>query len=155
MEELKTIASSLEINPKSADISLAGFQVVCLCADWCAVCREYRSGFREVALQFPAARFRWLDVEEHADEMGNLDVENFPTLLIKREEWVLFFGVLRPSPAILKRTIEVFFRQSPCESQEYALASAERRAWQKDVDLARATSLDFGEIVSQKEPTAK
>lgn len=135
----------------AATLPIAGaaeFEVVCLCAEWCRVCREYRSGFREIARAFPQACFSWLDVEEHADELGDLEVENFPTLLIKRKQRVLFFGTLLPSPAILKRTIEAFLQQSNTESEEYALSSADRRAWQNDADLARTRCGKPGEIVS-------
>lgn len=125
---------------------LPEFVVACLCADWCGVCRDYASGFRDIALRYPAAVFYWLDIELHADYLGDLDVENFPTLLIKRREWVLFYGTMPPSPAHLKRTLEVFVQQSAAESQEYALSSVERRCWQDDVDLQRLGSEDRGKI---------
>lgn len=115
--------------------ALGEFAVVCLCADWCGVCREYRDGFAEIARQFPAAEFHWLDIEEHAEDVGDLDVENFPTLLIKRRDLVLFYGTMLPAPSHLKRTLEVFLEQSSEESRVYAFSSVERHGWQKDEDL--------------------
>lgn len=113
------------------------FLVVCLCAEWCGVCREYRSGFEELAAQFPAAGFYWLDIEVHAEELGDLEVENFPTLIIKRKKWVLFYGSMPPVPSHLRRTLGAFLQQSAEESQHYAMSSAERRCWQETPDLWR------------------
>ena len=113
------------------------FLVICLCAEWCGSCRDYRSGFEGLAAEFPQVRFRWLDIEEHADEMGDLDVENFPTLFIQRSESVLFFGTMLPHLSHLRRTIETFHEQTPEQSRVYAHSSPERRGWQENQDLLR------------------
>lgn len=125
------------IFPNSAAGAVAEFLVVCLCAEWCGVCREYRSGFQETAEQFPAASFYWLDIEVHADDLGDLEVENFPTLLIKRQEWVLFYASMPPSPSHLQRILKTFLQQSADESRAYAHANVERRCWQENEDLQR------------------
>ena len=117
------------------------FLVICLCAEWCATCRDYRAGFNALAAQFPATRFRWLDIEEHADEMGDLDIENFPTLFIRRREWVLFFGTMLPYLNYLRRMIETFQEQTTEQSRDYALSSPERRSWQENQDLARLDTI--------------
>ena len=119
------------------------FLVICLCADWCGTCREYQPGFIELAAQFPAARFRWLDIEEQADDLGDLDIENFPTLFIQRGESVLFFGTMLPHLSHLQRLIETLQEQTPEQSRAYAVSSPERREWQGSPDLlqlARAVS---------------
>ena len=113
------------------------FQVICLCAEWCASCRAYRQVFDELAAHFPALKFMWLDIEAEADALGDLDIENFPTLLIKRQNWVLFFGVLLPHQAHLRRLLESFLEQTPAEAAHYANSTVEHSAWQKDADLQR------------------
>ena len=123
--------------PNGAAGAVAEFLVVCLCAEWCGVCREYRSVFQETTGQFPAASFHWLDIEVHADDLGNLEVENFPTLLIKRQEWVLFYASMPPSPGHLQRILRTFLLQSVEESRAYAYAREERRCWQDNEDLQR------------------
>lgn len=112
------------------------FTVVCLCAEWCGTCREYRDGFEQLAGQFEGVRFLWLDIEDHADSLGDLDVENFPTILVRRDEWVLFFGTLPPQMNHLRRLIETLVEQTPEQSRIYAFSSPERSGWQKDADLA-------------------
>ncbi|MDB5779586.1 MAG: hypothetical protein JWP93_1951, partial [Polaromonas sp.] len=37
--------------------------VVCLCADWCGLCRDYAAVFAQMAARYPAFRFAWLDIE--------------------------------------------------------------------------------------------
>ncbi|MCM8593845.1 thioredoxin family protein [Accumulibacter sp.] len=111
-----------------------------MCADWCGVCREYRAGFEEVSRHFADARFEWLDIEEQADDLGDIEVENFPTLLIRRRESILFFGAMPPAPAHLERTLRTFQRQTVDESHEYAASSPERRSWQVNEDLRRIGS---------------
>lgn len=83
-----------------------GMRVTCLCAEWCGTCREYRAPFFGLAERFPQAEFEWLDVEYDAEKVGDLEVENFPTLRITRGEEVLFFGVMLPRPEHLSRLLE-------------------------------------------------
>ncbi|MDR2787085.1 MAG: thioredoxin family protein [Candidatus Accumulibacter sp.] len=110
--------------------------VVCLCAEWCGTCREYRPEFERLADRFPGARFIWRDIEENAERLGNLEIENFPTILVRRREWVLFFGAMLPQAGHLRRLIETFLEQTIEQSRHYALSTPERSAWQKDPDLA-------------------
>ncbi|MEO7116218.1 MAG: thioredoxin domain-containing protein, partial [Caldimonas sp.] len=56
--------------------------VACLCAGWCGSCRDYRATFDALAGQFAGgAVFAWIDIEDDADALGDLDIDNFPTLL--------------------------------------------------------------------------
>ena len=111
------------------------FLVICLCAEWCGTCRDYRAGFNELAAQFPDTRFRWLDIEDQADDMGDLDIENFPTLFIQRRELILFFGTMLPHLTHLHRLVETFHEQTLEESRGYVQSNPERRSWQTDHDL--------------------
>lgn len=79
--------------------------VVCLCADWCGVCREYLPRFQAVQAKFPQAHYLWIDVEDEADLLHPLDVENFPTLLLAVGNEPRFFGPVPPQPEMLERLI--------------------------------------------------
>lgn len=59
-----------------------------------------------MAGDFPQARFRWLDIEEDAEEVGEREVENFPTLLVERDGRELFYGPLPPQHDHLKRLLQ-------------------------------------------------
>ena len=76
--------------------------VACLCAEWCGTCRSYRATFTELAARHPECCFVWVDVEDHADALGDFDVENFPTLLVQRGSDVLFFGPVLPHAGVVE-----------------------------------------------------
>ncbi len=114
------------------------FLVACLCAAWCGTCRDYRAGFDALATRFPEARFLWLDVEDDAELLDDYEVETFPTLLIQRQEAVLFFGAMLPHHDLLQRTLESFHAQTPDESRHYAHADSLRRSWQNERNLRQA-----------------
>lgn len=82
-----------------------GSWVVCLCADWCGLCRDYREVLKQVAARHPGCRFAWLDIEDQADLVGELDIETFPTLLVADGQGVLFFGPLAPYADTLSRLL--------------------------------------------------
>jgi thioredoxin 1 len=82
-------------------------RVVCLCAGWCGVCRDYRAAFDAAAAEAgAAATFAWIDIEDDAELVGDIDVENFPTLLIARGAQALFFGTITPQPGTLARLVQ-------------------------------------------------
>ena len=85
------------------------YTVTCLCAEWCDVCREYRPAFLALAQRFPQARFAWLDVEDDAEAVGEREIENFPTVEVRRGEDRLFYGVLLPRPDHLARLLQDLF----------------------------------------------
>ena len=80
--------------------------VVCLCAQWCGTCRDYRAVFDQLARAHPAVRFVWIDIEDDAEVAGDLDVETFPTLLIADGQVARFLGPLLPQAAVLSRLLE-------------------------------------------------
>lgn len=79
--------------------------VACLCAQWCGTCREYRDTFDRLADAHPDMCFAWVDIETHADRFDDLDVENFPTLLIEDSVTTRFFGTVLPHGAIAERLL--------------------------------------------------
>jgi thiol-disulfide isomerase/thioredoxin len=84
----------------------APLEVTCLCAAWCGVCREWTPAFAQLAATFPQVRFGWVDVEDEADAMGDLDIETFPTLLIAQGDRARFLGPVQPSLTQVGRLIE-------------------------------------------------
>ncbi|HQY77431.1 MAG TPA: thioredoxin family protein [Rhodoferax sp.] len=80
--------------------------VVCLCAQWCGTCRDYRAVFDQLARAHPAVRFVWIDIEDDAEVAGDLDVETFPTLLLADGQVARFLGPLLPQAAVLSRLLE-------------------------------------------------
>jgi thioredoxin 1 len=79
--------------------------VVCLCAEWCGVCREYRARFDQVQAQWPDVQFRWVDIEDESDLVDPVEVDDFPTLLMLRGQDPVFFGTVRPQVEALERLL--------------------------------------------------
>ena len=109
--------------------------VACLCAGWCGTCSGYRTVFDELAARHPDKFFLWVDIEDQADVVGELDIDNFPTLLIQRGDLVAFFGTTLPDPGLAHRLVQAQAAHSADELAAQALGSAERRQWQRDCNL--------------------
>lgn len=112
--------------------------VACLCAEWCKTCRDYRAGFEALAEHYPQAAFHWVDVEDDADWLGDVDVETFPTVLVQRGDTVLFFGPLLPQHARLQRMLASLAALSEDEARAYVAEHPQRRAWQSEANLRAA-----------------
>lgn len=109
--------------------------VACLCAAWCGTCNQYRSTFDTLARRHPDKRFVWIDIEDQADVVGDLDVENFPTLLIQRGDAVAFFGPVLPDLQLADRLISAQAEKSEAEIRAEAANNAERKQWQTECNL--------------------
>ena len=79
--------------------------VVCLCAAWCGTCGEYEPLFKALQAALPEHRYRWIDIEDESDLVGDIDVETFPTLVVARQGQVLFAGPVLPRLADALRLI--------------------------------------------------
>ena len=86
--------------------------VACLCAQWCRTCDAYRDTLVATrdddapsAIPRAALRFVWVDIEDESELVGDLDIEDFPTLLLARGDQVLFFGPVLPHAQTLDRLV--------------------------------------------------
>ena len=86
-----------------------GLLVACLCAEWCGTCRDYAEPFAALARR-GGTRCVWVDIEDHEEVLDEVDVDNFPTLLIARGDTVLFFGTVTPHARTLERLVEAAAR---------------------------------------------
>lgn len=82
--------------------------IACLCAQWCGVCRDYAPLLKAVLAGFDgqALVVKWVDIEDHSELLGDLDVQNFPTLLIARGSEPLFLGTVTPHAQTLQRLVQ-------------------------------------------------
>jgi len=92
------------MNNAAATTTPPSLWVLCLCAEWCGTCREYQPLFNQLAADMPQARFVWIDVEAHDDLLQDLDIENFPTVLIAdADQQARFAGTVLPHFETLQR----------------------------------------------------
>ena len=85
--------------------------VACLCAAWCKTCTEFRATFDKLTAANPGMRFEWLDVENDSALVGDIDIENFPTLAVFRGDKPLFYGVTMPQEGVVARTLASLTRE--------------------------------------------
>ena len=85
--------------------------VIALCAAWCRTCEEFQPAFERIAAERPASRFVWLDIEDDAEIVGDIDVENFPTIAVYDASGLLHFGVSLPHEGVVRRLVEAMGRE--------------------------------------------
>jgi thiol-disulfide isomerase/thioredoxin len=98
--------------------------VVCLCAEWCSTCREYRPVFERLARDHLQFNFAWVDIEDHAELADDFDVETFPTLLIAGGGGTHFLGPLLPRAEALSRLLSGLQPVQPLAAEVRILLSA-------------------------------
>jgi thioredoxin 1 len=67
--------------------------------------------------------------------VGDLDVDNFPTLLLQHGGTVAFFGTMLPDTKVADRLVQAQAALPAEELARLAGSSEERRAWQRDCNL--------------------
>ncbi|MDR2711428.1 MAG: thioredoxin family protein [Burkholderiales bacterium] len=82
--------------------------VICLCAEWCAVCRDFKPEYRALAQQHPEALFAYLDIEDDERFIGALDLDDFPTLAVFRGDDLIHFGVVKAKRENITRLLQKF-----------------------------------------------
>lgn len=81
--------------------------IYCLCAAWCRTCDAYVQVFEALNAAWPGkAQLVWVDIEDSADLLDDVDVENFPCLMVTGDENVYFFGPVLPQLAVATQLVE-------------------------------------------------
>jgi thioredoxin-like negative regulator of GroEL len=112
-----------EIEPNGA-----AWLVACLCAAWCRTCDDYRATFDAMSLHFAGrADFVWVDIEDDEDALGNLDVVDFPTLLIAQGETIHFLGPVLPHAQAARQLLDRALRHELAVVRDASLAGLPAR----------------------------
>jgi thioredoxin-like negative regulator of GroEL len=102
--------------------------VVCFCAAWCRTCDDYQLVLETLRQDLGQhVNFRWLDIEDESERVGDIDIDNFPTLLISTPSKVHFFGTVLPFAATAHQLIERALRSElPLVNEPTILALNQR-----------------------------
>lgn len=84
--------------------------VVCLCAIWCNTCTEFRGTMGRLGQSLPGAEFAWLDIDDDSALVGEVEIENFPTLAVFRGDVPVFYGVTMPQEGVVLRMLTALDR---------------------------------------------
>lgn len=102
------------------------FHIACLCAAWCRLCDDYGPVLEEVTSELLAGgkslHRHWIDIEDDAELVGDLDVETFPTLVIIGPDGVRFAGPLTPQADTLRRVLRATLGDALVDSRRPSLA---------------------------------
>jgi thiol-disulfide isomerase/thioredoxin len=102
--------------------------VACLCAAWCRTCTDYAPTFETLAHEFgAAARCVWVDIEDDEAALGEVDVLDFPTLLIARGERTVFFGPVLPHAQTARQLVQRALRDELARVDNPALVGLPAR----------------------------
>jgi thioredoxin 1 len=70
-------------------------RLLLFCAKWCGSCREFRAHFD--ALDVKGLSKIWLDIEDHAALLEDIEINNLPTILAVSQDGLSFyFGEIPP-----------------------------------------------------------
>jgi len=101
--------------------------VACLCAAWCRLCEEYAAVLDAVAASLRAdgvpLQVHWIDIEDEAELVGDVDVQTFPTLVIVTGNVVRFAGPVTPQAATLTRLLRATVLNAPADAPAPAVAA--------------------------------
>ncbi|MEC9496701.1 MULTISPECIES: thioredoxin domain-containing protein [Escherichia] len=79
--------------------------IVCLCASWCSSCQTWENHFSQLAQEYTADCFVWLDIDKHPDMVADVDLDTLPVILIQDNKTVYFLGTIKPEISILKKLL--------------------------------------------------
>ena len=99
IEDLSQVANNLSQSP---------WLVACLCAAWCDTCQAYRKNFEAIRQLHQDKVFAWVDIEDHAELVDDLDIENFPTILIEYQGKLLFLGTMLPDANLVHKLLSSY-----------------------------------------------
>jgi thioredoxin 1 len=121
-----------------SDSSLdSDWTVVALCAEWCGTCRDYRQAFEARAARRNDAHHVWIDIEDEADWLGELDVETFPTLLVLHALRPRFFGPVLPQVDVIDHTLRALRDSGPAGDRPDPIPAEHRAAVERLIEHLR------------------
>lgn len=83
----------------------AGRVAVVLCAGWCRTCDAYRPVFDTLRVAHPGVRWHWVDIEDEAELVDDIDIQTFPTLVLADGGRPWFAGPVLPKADVALRLL--------------------------------------------------
>lgn len=119
----------------AAALTNDAWMVACLCAAWCDTCTQYRAIFERLAQRHPQVVFVWIDIEDDAELLDDIDIDNFPTLVIQYGDAIAFAGPVLPDFHIADRLLSTHMQKNEQELLMESQSTDEKRGWQQQYRL--------------------
>lgn len=92
---------------------MSSMTVIVCCANWCGVCRDFKAPLQELARRHSEHRFVWIDVEDTQEWDDEIDIENFPTVLVVGNDSSQYFqGPIEPHIKALGKLLDALQENS-------------------------------------------
>jgi hypothetical protein len=88
--------------------------VLVVCADWCAVCRNFKTIVKD-SHDYEVA---WVELDDFEELPDSPEIETFPTVIVVKDTAVLFIGAIKPNKESLEGLISAVTDRAPVP--EYA-----------------------------------
>lgn len=85
MATVALTAENVDVITASAPVLLIDFW-----ASWCGPCRRFTPTFESVAMRFPDVAFATIDTEAQPELASSFHIMSIPTLMVIREQFVLY-----------------------------------------------------------------
>ncbi|OZB49320.1 MAG: hypothetical protein B7X60_01620 [Polynucleobacter sp. 39-45-136] len=80
-------------------------RLILFCAEWCGSCREFKEHFNSIEID--GLSKKWLDIEDEAVLLENIDISNLPTILaVSDYELSFYFGEIPPNKIFLEKILQ-------------------------------------------------
>lgn len=80
-------------------------KLILFCAEWCGSCREFKEHFNSIEIY--GLSKKWLDIENEAVLLENIDIDNLPTILaVSDDELSFYFGEIPPNKIFLEKILK-------------------------------------------------
>ncbi|MCC7006288.1 MAG: thioredoxin family protein [Ottowia sp.] len=98
-------------------------KLILFCAEWCGSCREFKTHFN--ALKIDGLSKHWLDIEDNAELVDEIEIDNLPTIFaVSADGLSFYFGEIPPNKVFLEKILsDIRFNKIPQKPMDDTLLS--------------------------------
>lgn len=85
-----------------------------ICAEWCGVCRN----FKTIVKDFHDCRVAWVNLDDFEELPGHPEIETFPTVIVVKDTAILFIGAIKPKKESLEGLVSGVSDRAPIPEYE-------------------------------------